>query len=95
LNTIKEVSAEGKASKYIIPMGQALRGIPEVRVRRALVQRIRYGQPVTKAELGPLQDGTAEWIKVTDRERHLIAVLDSREKNGILPYLCVVPNGKS
>jgi tRNA pseudouridine55 synthase len=76
-------------------LGEALRGIPEVRARRALVQRIRYGQPLTKAELGPLQDGTAEWIKVTDRERHLIAVLDSREKNGILPYLCVFPNGKS
>ncbi len=95
LNTMKELSAEGKVSKYIIPMGQALRGISEVRAPRALVQRIRHGQPLTKAELGPHQDGTSEWIKVTDRGKELIAVMDSREKNGILPYLCVFPNGKS
>ncbi len=95
LNTMKELSAEGKVSKYIIPMGQALRGIPEVRAPRALVQRIRHGQPLTKAELGPHQDGTSEWVKVTDRGKELIAVMDSREKNGILPYLCVFPNGKS
>jgi tRNA pseudouridine55 synthase len=95
LNTMNALSAEGKASTYVIPMGQVLRGIPEVRAPRALVQRIRHGQPLTKAELGPLRGGTAKWIKVTDRERRLIAVLDSREKNGVLPYLCVFPHGKS
>jgi tRNA pseudouridine55 synthase len=93
LNAMKALSAEGKAPECIIPMGQALRGIPEVRAQRALVEKIRLGQRLTKAELGPLKDGTAEWIKVTDEQRHLIAVLDSRKKKGVLPYLCVFPHG--
>jgi tRNA pseudouridine55 synthase len=95
LNTMKELSVDKKTSKFVIPMREALRGIPEIQARRALARRIRHGQPVTRVELGLLEDGTAQWIKVTDTERHLIAVLDSSEKNGVLPYKCVFPNGKS
>jgi len=91
LHTMKKLSAEGKTLKCLMPMRQALRGLPEIQAGRALVERIRHGQPVTKAELGPLEGGTAQWIKVTDAERALIAVLGSSEKNGVLPYMCVFP----
>jgi tRNA pseudouridine55 synthase len=91
MSTMKALSAEGKILKCIMPMRQALRGIPEIQAGRALVQRIRQGQPVTKVALGPLKDGTAQWIKVTDAERQLIAVLGLSEKNGVLPYMCVFP----
>jgi tRNA U55 pseudouridine synthase TruB len=92
---MKELSVDKKTSKFVIPMRQALRGIPEIQARRALARKIGHGQPVTSVELGPLDDGTAQWIKVTDTERHLIAVLDSKEKNGVLPYKCVFPKEKA
>jgi len=95
LNTMKALSVEKETSKFVIPMREALRGIPEIQARRALAQKIRQGQPVTRMALGPLDDGAAQWIKVTDTDRHLIAVLDSKEKNGVLPYKCVFPNGKT
>jgi len=95
LNTMKALSADKKTSKLVIPMHEALKGIPEIQARRALARRIRHGQPVTRVELGPLEDETAQWIKVTDTERRLIAVLDSSKKNGVLPYKCVFSNGKS
>ncbi|MGD8512690.1 MAG: tRNA pseudouridine(55) synthase TruB [Deltaproteobacteria bacterium] len=95
LNTMKALFVDKETSKFVIPMREALRGIPEIQARRALAQKIRQGQPVTRMALGPLDDGAAQWIKVTDTDRHLIAVLDSKEKNGVLPYKCVFPNGKT
>ena len=92
LDTLAKLAAGGKGSSCVIPMSNALRGIQEIQVGRGLVQRIRYGQPVTKAQLGGVEDDSGPWIKVTDTERNLIAVLGSRGKNGVYPYACVFSN---
>jgi tRNA pseudouridine55 synthase len=92
LDTLAKLAAGGKGSSCVIPMSKALRGIQEIQVGRGLVQRIRYGQPVTKAQLGGVEDDSGPWIKVTDTERNLIAVLGSRGKNGVYPYACVFSN---
>jgi tRNA pseudouridine55 synthase len=92
LDTLAKLATGGKGSSCVIPMSNALRGIQEIQVGRGLVQRIRYGQPVTKAQLGGVEDDSGPWIKVTDTERNLIAVLGSRGKNGVYPYACVFSN---
>jgi tRNA pseudouridine55 synthase len=95
LDTMKTLFVDKKGPAFVIPMREALRGMPEIQAGPALTGKIRHGQPVTRWDLGPLKDDTALWIKVTDPQGHLVAVLDSREKNGVLPYGCVFPLGAS
>jgi hypothetical protein len=45
--------------------------------------------------LAPVENTIAPWIKVTDAKGDLLAILASKEKNGVYPYACVFPNGNS
>ena len=93
LTTLKELAVAGKISDCVTPMAPALRGMPEIKASPRLVQSIRHGQPVTTAALGPVEDARAPWIKVTDGEGHLVAVLREKKEDGVYPYACVFPNG--
>ncbi len=95
LENLEELSLEGKVSSCIIPMTNALKRIPEIQAGYPLAQRIRHGQPVSKSELAPVENTIAPWIKVTDAKGDLLAILASKEKNGVYPYACVFPNGNS
>jgi tRNA pseudouridine55 synthase len=92
LSTLEKVAAEGNVSDCIVPMNEALKGIPEIRADQNLAQKIGCGMPITEAELGRVDpQEEASWIKVTDADNNLIAVLGSDIKDGILPYMCVFP----
>ncbi len=91
LSGLKGLVASGDVSKRVISMRDALRGLPEVRANGGLTQMIRHGKPVTEANLGAVGDSGASWIKVTDMDRNLIAVLSSNKRDGVLPYMCVFP----
>ena len=95
LENLAELALEGKVSSCIIPMTNALKKIPEIQAGYPLAQRIRHGQPVSKSELAPVENTIAPWIKVTDDKGDLLAILASKEKNGVYPYACVFPNGNS
>lgn len=89
LSTLERLAAAGKIASCITPMNDALRGIPEITAGDTLVQKIQYGQPLTQEELGSAEGTTSLWMKVTDTQCNLIAVLSSTRKNGIYPYVCV------
>jgi tRNA pseudouridine55 synthase len=89
--TLERLAASGQASSCILPMHEALKGIPEIRAGQHLAQKIRYGKPLTESEIGPVAASNASWIKVTDADRDLIAILELNKKDGILPYMCVFP----
>jgi tRNA pseudouridine55 synthase len=89
LRALKEMATAGKVADCVTPMSRALSGIPEVHAGPALVQRIRHGRPLTKADLGLAQDPVGPWIKVTDQMDNLMAVLSASEKDGAYPYACV------
>ena len=95
LENLAELALEGKVSSCIIPMTNALKKIPEIQAGYPLAQRIRHGQPISKSELAPVENTIAPWIKVTDAKGDLLAILASKEKNGVYPYACVFPNGNS
>jgi len=95
LSTLKEMVLAGKVADSIIPMSRALRAVPEVNADPALAKRIRYGQPISEADLGHSKDPSRPWIKVTNTEGNLIAVLCANKENGVYPYACVFPNQAS
>jgi len=89
LEVLEEAAVSGRASDFVIPMNVALKGIPEIQVSHSLARWIRHGRPVNEAHLGRLEDRNATWIKVTDTQRDLVAIVGSQERDGILPYKCV------
>jgi tRNA pseudouridine55 synthase len=88
LEMLTALSEKKRAVEYIIPMNEALKEIPEVRVDDGLAQWIRHGNPMSEEKLGVLAVGDNLWVKVTDG-KNLIAVVGAKEKNGNLPYKCV------
>jgi hypothetical protein len=95
LSSLRDVVMAGRASERIIPMSQALRKVPEVKASPALAKRIGHGQPITKEDLGPAGDPGFPWVKVTDGQGTLIAVLGAEERNGTYPYACVLSKKRS
>ncbi len=94
LKTLERRALAGKASNCLIPMNRALKEMPEVHVSSKLAEMMRHGRPVTKTELGSHDDTSAQWVKVTDVNKNLVAILDSNEKKGVFPYMCVFPGNE-
>jgi tRNA pseudouridine55 synthase len=93
LNALKRLYATGKISNHIIPMSAALRGMPVISANGELVQKIQHGYPVSWEEVAAVRlERTCPWIKVTDTQGKLVAVMSSSKKNGVYPYACVFPN---
>lgn len=92
LNALERLAATARISHHIIPMSVALRGMPAISASDELVQKIERGRQVTEEEVGavPLRR-TCPWIKVTDTQGNLIAVMSSSKKNGMYRYDCVFP----
>jgi tRNA pseudouridine55 synthase len=96
LNALKRLYATGKISNHIIPMSAALRGMPVISANGELVQKIQHGYPVSWEEVAAVRlRRTSPWIKVTDTQGKLVAVMSSSKKKGVYPYACVFPNSET
>jgi tRNA pseudouridine55 synthase len=89
LNALERLAGTGKISSCIIPMSVALRGMPHVSADDELVQKIQHGHQVTQEEVAAEAEETCPWIKVTDSQGDLVAVMNSTVSNGVYPYACV------
>jgi tRNA pseudouridine55 synthase len=89
LNALERLAGTGKISSCIIPMSVALRGMPHVSADDELVQKIQHGHQVTREEVTAEAEETCPWIKVTDSQGDLVAVMNSTVSNGVYPYACV------
>ena len=89
LNALERLAGTGKISSCIIPMSVALRGMPHVSADDELVQKIQHGHQVTQEEVTAEAEETCPWIKVTDSQGNLVAVMNSTMSNGVYPYACV------
>jgi tRNA pseudouridine55 synthase len=93
LNTLEKLGATGKISKHLIPMSIALKEMPVISASNELVQKIQHGYPMTWEEVDAVRLRRAcPWIKVTDTQGKLVAVMSSTKKNGVYPYACVFSN---
>lgn len=90
LTALEGFAESARISNHIIPMSVALRGMPGISANDELVQKIQRGHLVTKEELGPVRlRRSCPWIKVTDSQSNLIAVMSSSKRNGVYQYACV------
>ena len=92
LPVLKALAEKGEVSQCLVSMQDALTEVPEVRVGGRIAGKIRHGEPLTEADVGHVNREDAQWVKVTDANRNLVAVLDSRKREEVLPYMCVFVN---
>jgi len=97
LDVLKLLASTERARNCVIPMERALNGVPEVQVGNRTAAKIRKGTPLTEGDIGlsgrkEVPRKEAPWLKVTDVNRRLLAVLDVEKRGNILPYMCVFLN---
>ena len=90
LEALQELAEEGRAFERMISMSDALKGLPEVVATPAVAEKIRYGRPVLKTDLGVDLRNGERYIKIVDRDRCLIAVLTMDEDKSAYDYGCVM-----
>jgi tRNA pseudouridine55 synthase len=90
--TLEELEARarrGALSEVLIPMAQALRGLPGIRAGPELLDRIRHGTALTRRDLelsGLPEAAESGFIKVLDPRGELAAVLECRAAIAELKY---------
>jgi tRNA pseudouridine55 synthase len=73
----------------IIGMADALRGMPLHLAEENLGKKIAHGVPLTDRDLAWERDRPEAFLKVTDAENRLLAVLTRDEETGGYRYCCV------
>jgi tRNA pseudouridine55 synthase len=93
LEALAGLAAAGRVGEALIPMAQALPGLPETVAGEALAQKVRHGHPVTRAMLADAAGGApppeAGFFKLLDAAGQLVAVLRAVPQSEALFYGCV------
>lgn len=90
LPRLEAVAASGNVQDYIIDMNGALRNMPEFVAEGALIDKIRFGKPLTDVDIDPDRiDLSGDFIKVVDPENRLLAIVGLNKKDRTYKYNCV------
>jgi tRNA pseudouridine55 synthase len=90
LPALEAVVASGNVQDYIIDMAGALRNMPEFVADSALIDKIRFGKPLTDVDIDAgRKDLSGDFIKVVDPENRLLAIVSLNKKDRTYKYNCV------
>ena len=90
LPALEAFVASGKVQDYIIDMADALRNMPVLVADNALIDKIRFGKPITDVDIDAGRiDLSGDFIKVVDPENRLLAILSLIKKDRTYKYNCV------
>lgn len=90
LDDLEQLVADGNPESCLIPMADALRGLPAVTVNQRMAGRVNQGQRVMRSDLIENGDIAPETtFKVLDMEGRLLAVMSVPPDSQRLNYSCV------
>ncbi len=89
VDELKALAGSGKGFDPMVPMAEALTGVPEVVVGPDMAAEIQYGRPIEKQMLDFNGGSRKKYIKVVDRDRRLLAVLSASDGKNTYDYECV------
>lgn len=97
LTALASLADAGGAWDRLIPMSDALKGMPAWTAEAELAERIGHGRPLTAAEIPPAQVGPDGCIKVVDPRGagRLLAVVEWQPEKARYGYLCVFHRASS
>jgi len=90
LPELETIATSGRCSDQMIPLSDALPRMPSYIANDALKRKIKYGSPLSRKDL-PLEAfaGSGEFVRVTDSQNNLLAVLSHRKMAHRYNYCCV------
>lgn len=93
LQDLEAAGTPADLAQFVIPMAEALRGIPVHVADAALAEKIRYGRPISDRDLQTAgaaeKDEKTGFVKITDNENRLLAVIEKNRENFAYSYCCV------
>jgi len=90
LPALEAVAASGNVQDHIIDMAGALRNMPAFVAGSGLIDKIRFGKPLTAADLDAgRQAALGDLIKVVDPDNRLLAIVGLNKKDRAYKYKCV------
>lgn len=93
LSELKEPALSEKLSDRMISMSNALKDMPEHVADKVLTAKIMHGNAITKKDIEPGQtDMPKGFIKITDVNSDLVAVLEYTKDSNNYNYCCVFNN---
>ena len=86
---LKDLSQPEHLHPWLISLGAALSGLPEVIGTESLVRKVRFGREMMAQDLSPqtlpaFEKG--EWLKMSSPEEGLVAILRSEMKKTDIPW---------
>jgi tRNA pseudouridine55 synthase len=86
---LKDLSQPEHLHPWLISLGAALSGLPEVIGTESLVRKVRFGREMMAQDLSPqtlpaFEKG--EWLKMSSPEEGLVAILRSEMKKADIPW---------
>lgn len=97
LEEVEMLSKKGLLQDKIVGMADAIVGMPGYVSNKALSDKIMSGQKITDKNLedtpfvGENKKNFKNFIKITDKENNLLAVLEENGETGQYDYCCVFP----
>ena len=90
LPALEAFVASGNVQDHIIDMAGALRNMPVLVADSALIDKIRFGKPLTAVDIDAgRKDLSGDFIKAVDPENRLLAILSLIKKDSTYKYNCV------
>ena len=90
LPEMESLALSGKISDRMTGMADALREMPNHVADDMLMEKIKYGRPVTKKDIiSPEPVGPEGFFKVVDANNNLLAVLGDKKRSDMYNYCCV------
>jgi len=97
LEEVEGLATDGRLPEKIIGMADAINGMNGYISDAALKRKILSGQKITGRDLKqkPFSErkhgSFKNFIKITDKENHLLAILEEKDEAGQYEYCCVFP----
>ncbi len=80
---------KAEAEKWIVPLSECLESLPRVSVDQKTIGKIKYGQKLLKIDFEFTQDDHESFIRLTDTENNLLAIVQPDESGQEYKYSCV------
>jgi len=90
LSNLERISLQGRLSRTIISMTDALKYLPEYTADNLLTQKIKHGIILNRDEISPDTEHPEGYLKIIDSERNLLTVVQADQNRSNYKYVCVL-----
>ena len=90
LADVEQLAGSDALAPHVIPMADALKGMPTVVADIGLAAKIAHGIPLTSKDIAPGEKGQpGQYVKLVNRRHHLLAVVQGKKESKNYDYCCV------